>query len=77
MEESANFVLDSYALIGYLEGEKFADQIHAMLMKARNGLCRIYLHALHVGEAYYITYRQSGPDMADLAYARIKAFPVA
>ena len=70
------YVLDSYALIGYLENELFADRIEQLLKKARKGKTRLYLHALHLGEVYYITLREQGANLANLAYSRIKAFPL-
>ena len=70
------YVLDSYALIGYLENEYFADRIERLLKQARKGEARLYLHALHLGEVYYITLREQGSKLADLAYSRIKAFPL-
>lgn len=69
-------VLDSFALIGYLENEGFSVRIEKLLNQARKGKIRIYLHAIHLGEVYYITLREQGQDLADLAYARIKAFPL-
>ena len=71
-----NTVLDSFALIGYLENESFSDKVEKLLKQARQGKIRIYLHAIHLGEVYYITLRERGQDLADLAYARIKAFPL-
>ena len=70
------YVLESYALIGYLENEHFADRIERLLKRARKGEVRLYLHALHLGEVYYITLREQGTHLADLAYSRIKAFPL-
>jgi len=70
------YVIDSYALIGYLENEHFADRIERLLKRARKGEVRLYLHALHLGEVYYITLREQGTHLADLAYSRIKAFPL-
>jgi predicted nucleic acid-binding protein len=70
------YVLDSYALIGYLENENFADRIERLLKRARNHKADLYLHALHLGEVYYITLREQGTNLADLAYSRIKAFPL-
>ena len=70
------YVLDSYALIGYLENEPFADRIEQLLKQARKGEASLYLHALHLGEVYYITLRKQGSTLADLAYSRIKAFPL-
>lgn len=70
------YVLDSYALIGYLENEHFADRIEQLLKQAKKGEVSLYLHALHLGEVYYITLREQGTHLADLAYSRIKAFPL-
>jgi predicted nucleic acid-binding protein len=70
------YVLDSYALIGYLENEPFAGRIEKYLKLARKAEVSLYLHAIHLGEVYYITLREQGQISADLAYARIKAFPL-
>ena len=70
------FVLDSYTLIGYLENEPFAGRIEKHLKQARKAEVSLYLHAIHLGEVYYITLREQGQNSADLAYARIKAFPL-
>ena len=71
-----SIVLDSFALIGYLENETFSANVEKLLKQARQGKIQIYLHALHLEEVYYITLREQGQDLADLAIARIKAFPV-
>jgi predicted nucleic acid-binding protein len=70
------YVLDSFALIGYLENEPFSNQVEKLLKQARKGNIRLYLHAIHLGEVYYITLREQGVNTADLAYSRIKAFPL-
>ena len=71
-----SIVLDSFALIGYLENETFSAKVEKLLKQARQGKIQIYLHAIHLGEVYCITLREQGQDLADLAFARIKAFPV-
>jgi ribonuclease VapC len=71
-----SIVIDSFALIGYLENETFSTRVEKLLKQARQDKIRIYLHAIHLGEVYYITLREQGQDLADLAYARIKAFPL-
>lgn len=76
MQEANRFVLDSYALIGYLENESFSEKIQGLLSKAKKEDYRLYLHMLHLGEVYYITLREQGRNLAELAYARIKALPV-
>lgn len=37
---------------------------------------QLFLHALHLGEVYSITLREQGEEMADIAYSRIRAFPL-
>ena len=76
MQRPTSFVMDSYALIGFLENESFADRIERLLNQAKRRKCALYLHAIHLGEVYYITMRERGQDLADLVYKRIKAFPV-
>ena len=76
MQSPNSFVLDSYAVIGYLENESFSDQIQHTLTQAKNGSIRLYFHAIHIGEVYYIILREQGQDLADLAYAKIKALPM-
>ena len=76
MPERNGIVLDSFALIGYLENETFSSRVETFLKQARDGKSLIYLHAIHLGEVYYITLREQGQVLADLAYARIRAFPL-
>ena len=76
MQRPSSFVMDSYALIGFLENESFADRVERLLNRAKRGKCVLYLHAIHLGEVYYITMRERGQDLANLVYNRIKAFPV-
>ena len=70
------YVLDSFALIGYLENEPFAKRIQNLLIQAKTGSPQLYAHAIHLGEVYYIALREQGQSVADLAYSRIKAFPI-
>jgi len=76
LQEPNSFVFDSYALIGYLENESFSDQVQHILTQAKKRDFRLYIHAIHIGEVYYITLREQGRSLADLAYARIKALPI-
>ena len=69
-------MLDSYALIGYLENEPFAEKIEEILIESKTGNIRLYLHAIHLGEVYYITLREKNQKVASIAYHRIKAFPL-
>jgi len=76
LQKPNSFVFDSYALIGYLENESFSDRIQHILTQAKKRDFRLYIHAIHIGEVYYITLREQGRSLANLAYARIKALPI-
>ena len=76
MQRPNSFVLDSYAVIGYLENESFSGRIQQFLTNAKKGDPRLYFHAIHLGEVFYITMREHGQTLADLAYSRIKALPL-
>ena len=76
MSVTNRFVFDSFALIGYLEDEKFSDRIEQLLRSVRAGDTKLYLHAIHMGEIYYITCREQGKAMADLVFSRIKSLPI-
>lgn len=76
MQGQNSFVFDSYALIGYLENESFSDRIQDILTQAKNRDILLYIHAIHIGEVYYITLREQGKSLADLAYSRIKSLPI-
>jgi len=76
LQSPNSFVFDSYALIGYLENESFSDQVQHILTQANKRDFRLYMHTIHIGEVYYITLREQGKSLADLAYARIKALPI-
>jgi len=45
-------------------------------MQAKKGSLYLYLHAIHLGEVYYISLREQGRSQADLAYSRIKSLPI-
>lgn len=76
MQNEPELVLDSYAIIGFLENESFADFIEKLLIKAQNGEVKLFLHMIHLGEVYYITLREKGNDTAKLTYSRIRALPI-
>lgn len=76
MPSENRYVLDSFALTGFLENEPFSDQIESLLRQSLKGQTVIFLHCIHLGEVYYITLREKGLQLADLAYDRIKALPV-
>lgn len=60
MEE---YVLDSYALLAYFQGEPGSELVRELLMKAA-GEARLYLSLINLGEMIYITERHQGAETA-------------
>ena len=70
------YVLDSFALISYLEKGKGAKKVKEILSQAEKGRNRVLLCIVNLGEVYYITYRRYGPDKAEQVLSAIEQLPV-
>lgn len=70
------FVLDSFALIAFLEGEAGADIVQKVLeVGEKDNL--IYMSVINLGEVYYSMHRAKGPAQADEILEIIDQLPVA
>jgi uncharacterized protein len=58
-------VLDSYALLAYLDKEKGFDTIRKALSDAQSSGNFILMNQINVGETYYILHRKRGQDKAN------------
>ncbi len=74
--EPACFVLDSFALLAFLEGEAGLARVKALLKNAEKGLCQVYLSWINLGEVLYITEREQGQRRARETLAHIQALPI-
>lgn len=70
------YVLDSYALIAYLEGEESGKKVMSILEDAVTGKAEIYLSIINWGEIYYIAMREGGQEKAELYRSLISKYPV-
>ena len=59
------FVLDSFALIAYLEEEPGAAVVRNLIKKAADKKCTLKLSAINWGEVYYNVARNRGREAAD------------
>lgn len=57
---SPAYVLDSSALLSYLEGEPGMPRVRSVLEGAAMGRHRVYLSLINLGEVLYITERERG-----------------
>ena len=76
MAEPTAFVLDSFALLAYLQDEAAAARIEKLLDNAGKEKCRLFLSMINLGELLYITERRGGVVKAQDALALIRQLPI-
>lgn len=76
MAETAAYVLDSFALLAYLQDEPVASRIEKLLDNADRGKCQLFLSIINLGELLYITERRGGVAKAQDALALIRQLPI-
>lgn len=70
------YVLDSYAIFVYLEGEKGADKVASILSSSLNGKTEVFISVVNWGEVYYIVLREQGKQAAELYLKTIDRYPI-
>lgn len=73
---AAEYVLDSYALLAYLQGEPGGARVRELLASASQGGCRLSMSVVNLGEVLYIVERARGLAKAQETLARIDELPV-
>ncbi len=71
-----DYVLDSYALLAYLEGESGSVRVQELLEIAEAGECHLFMCVVNLGEVMYIVEREKGLQKAQETLARIYELPV-
>lgn len=71
------FVLDSFALLAYLQEEAGVAYVDGLLNDARHRRVKLSMHEVNVGEVYYWLFRRQGEETANYLYAQMRAYPVA
>lgn len=70
------YVLDSYALLAYFNGEDAGKPVTEILKKALEENVETYMSVINWGELYYVTYRERGADEANLCLKLLSEYPV-
>ena len=70
------YVLDSYALIAYFEGEKGAKAVAGIFKDALADKAEVFLCVVNWGEMYYIALREGGDDKAELYRSTLAKYPI-
>lgn len=72
----AAYVLDSFALLAYLEGEAGMARVRSVLQGAKAQHHTVYLSLINLGEALYITERERGLVQARRTLAAVDQLPI-
>lgn len=70
------YILDSFAILAYLEEESGLERVKTLLHAAKQGDCQLFMSLINLGEVLYITEREQGLSKAQSALAVIKQLPV-
>lgn len=76
MKRIKKYVLDSYAIFSYLEGEEGAEIVADILKEGINDKAEIFFSVINWGEVYYILLREQGNKVADLVLKTIERYPI-
>ena len=71
-----SFILDSYALLAFLQGEAGGEQVRDILKKALNDQAAVFLSVINLGEIYYIVARKKGRQTAQEILEDMVKLPV-
>lgn len=70
------YILDSFALLAFLEGEVGMARVKSLLQEAETGKCRILLSIINLGEIAYIIERERGITETQAALGKIRQMPI-
>lgn len=76
MADKGRFILDSFAVLAYLEGEHGADRVRAVLEAAKGKRAAALMSEINLGEVLYITEREQGLLAAHKALATLEQLPI-
>lgn len=75
-KEVKRYVLDSYAILAYLQEETGHEKVLAMLEEAREGQSKLLINVINLGEILYIVEREKGLPKAQETLACIDELPI-
>ena len=70
------YVLDSFALLAYLNGEAGAGTVAQVLRQSEAGKCAACLSLINLGEVLYIVERRRGLPAAQRTLALVESLPI-
>jgi predicted nucleic acid-binding protein len=76
MAEIPTYVLDTFAILAYLQDEPAAPRIEELLVLAKKVKCYLVLSLINLGEILYIAERQGGTPKAHDILRFISSLPI-
>ena len=73
---ASGYVLDSFAILAYFEGEPGMARVRSLLTEAAKGTLTLYLSVINLGEVLYIVEREQGLVAAQRALAALDQLPI-
>jgi predicted nucleic acid-binding protein len=70
------YVLDSFAVLAYLDSEIGGERVRMILEEASEGKAQVMLSIINLGEVLYITEREVGLVQAQATLAAIEQLPI-
>lgn len=71
-----NLILDSYAILTYLQGEEGAARVKEIFQAAQSGEIAVYLPLINLGEILYIVERKRGLEEAHRTLSALRQLPL-
>lgn len=71
-----SYVLDSYAVLAYLQGEEGAEELRFLFSEAGKNKVKLFLSVVNLGEAVYIIERAAGLPAVHKFLALLHELPV-
>jgi predicted nucleic acid-binding protein len=69
-------VLDTSALIAFIQNEAGADRVEQILKEGRSGNASVYISFVTLAELYYVVWREEGRSAALEIIALVKSLPL-
>lgn len=76
MANKSVYLLDSFALLAYLNDEAGCTRVQEILALAEGRKCRVVMCLVNLGEVLYITERERGLAMAQIVLALAESLPL-
>lgn len=69
-------MLDSFAVLCFLEDEPGAEEVHKLLNAAATGTCQLNMTVVNLAEVIYTVTRHEGQEQASEVLSLLESFPI-